>query len=61
MHAGELKLLFVPLRRGLIDRLRGRVPVSVAPRTHGHASPYATLSRRLGRHPVSQMRALAHA
>lgn len=49
-----------PLRRGVIDRLRGRVPVSVAPRTHGHASSYATLSR-LERHPVHQMRALAHA
>jgi hypothetical protein len=47
----DTELLLVPLRRGVIDRLRGRVPVSVAPRTHGHASSYATLSR-LGRHPV---------
>lgn len=56
----DTELLLVPLRRGVIDRLTGRVPVSVAPRTHGHASSYATLSR-LGRHPVRQMRALAHA
>ena len=56
----DTELLLVPLRRGVIDRLRGRVPVSVAPRTRGHASSYATLSR-LGRHPVRQRRALAHA
>jgi hypothetical protein len=56
----DTELLLVPLRRGVIDRLTGRVPVSVAPRTRGHASSYATLSR-LGRHPVRQMRALAHA
>lgn len=56
----DTELLLVPLRRGVIDRLTGRVPVSVAPRTHGHPSSYATLSR-LGRHPVRQMRALAHA
>jgi hypothetical protein len=56
----DTELLLVPLRRGVIDRLTGRVSVSVAPRTHGHPSSYATLSR-LGRHPVRQMRALAHA
>jgi hypothetical protein len=56
----DTELLLVPLRRGVIDGVRGRVPVSVAPRTHGHASSYATLSR-LGRHPVRQTRALAHA
>ncbi len=38
----DTELLLVPLRRGVIDRLTGRVPVSVAPRTHGHASSYAT-------------------
>jgi len=27
----DTELLLVPLRRGVIDRLRGRVPVSVAP------------------------------
>jgi len=56
----EDELLLVPLRRDLIDRLRGRVAVNVAHRVHGHATPYATPSR-LGRHPVRQMRELAHA
>jgi hypothetical protein len=56
----DSELLLVPMRRGLIDRLRGRVPVSVAPRAHGHATSYAAPSR-LGRHPVQQMRQLAHA
>ena len=56
----EAELLLFPLPRGLIDRLRGRVAVNVAHRTHGHAAPYATASR-LGRHPVRQMRELAHA
>ncbi len=56
----DTELLLVPLHRGLLDRLRGSVPVSVAPRTRGHASSYATVSR-LGRHPVRQMRELAHA
>jgi len=50
----------IPLRRGLIDRLRGRVPVNVAQRAHGHATPYATASR-LGRHPLRQMRQLVPA
>jgi hypothetical protein len=56
----EIELLLFPLRRSLIDRLRGRVAVNVAHRTHGHTAPYATASR-LGRHPVRQMRELAHA
>ncbi len=56
----EIELLLTPLRRSVIDRLRGRVPVNVAHRVHGHATPYATASR-LGRHPVRQMRQLAHA
>jgi hypothetical protein len=56
----ESELLLTPLRRGPFDRLRGRVPVNVAHRVHGHATPYAMPSR-LGRHPVRQMRQLAHA
>jgi hypothetical protein len=56
----EIELLLTPLRRGPLDRLRGRVPVNVSHRVHGHATPYATPSR-LGRHPVRQMRQLAHA
>jgi len=55
----EAELLLFPLRRSLIDRLRGHVAVNVAHRSHGHAAPYATASR-LGRHPVRQMRELAH-
>jgi hypothetical protein len=49
----EVELLIVPLRRGLFDRLRGRVPVNVTQRIHGHATPYATVSR-LGRHPCGR-------
>ena len=60
LFAAALVLLLFPLQRSLIDRLRGRVAVNVAHRTHGHAAPYATASR-LGRHPVRQMRELAHA
>lgn len=56
----EIELLLTPLRRNLIDRLRGRVSVNIAHRAPGHAAPYATASR-LGRHPVRQMRELAHA
>jgi hypothetical protein len=55
----DTELLLVPLPRGVLDRLRGRVPVSVAPRTQGHASSYATLSR-LGRRSMRQMRDLPH-
>ncbi len=58
--SAEDELLLVPLHRSLIDRLRGRVAVNVAHRVHGRATPYATPSR-LGRHPVRQMRELAHA
>jgi hypothetical protein len=54
----ETELLLVPLRRGLIDRLRGRVTVNVGHRVHGHATPYVT-SSTLGRHPVREMRELA--
>ena len=50
----------MPFRRGLIDRLRGRITVNVGHRVHGHATPYMT-SSTLGRHPVSEMRELAHA
>ncbi len=56
----DAELLLVPRRRTLIDRLRGHVAVNVTHRTHGHAAPFATTSR-LGRHPVRQMRELAHA
>jgi hypothetical protein len=56
----DAELLLNPLPRSLIDRLLGRVGVNVAHRVHGHAAPYATASR-LGRHPVRQMRELAHA
>jgi hypothetical protein len=56
----EIELLLTPLRRGLLDRLRVRVPVNVSHRVHGHATPFATPSS-LGRHPVRQMRQLAHA
>jgi hypothetical protein len=55
----EIELLLNPLPRTLIDRLRGRVGVNVTHRARGHAAPYATASR-LGRHPVRQMRELAH-
>jgi hypothetical protein len=56
----EFELLLTPLRRGPLDRLSRRVPVNVSRRVHGHATPYAT-SSRIGRHPVRQMRRLAHA
>jgi len=56
----EFELLLMPLPRHLIDRLRGRVGVNVTHRAQGHPAPYATASR-LGRHPVCQMRELAHA
>jgi hypothetical protein len=56
----ETELLLVPSRRGLIDRLRGRVTVNVGHRVHGHPTPYVT-SSTLGRHPVREMRELAHA
>jgi hypothetical protein len=56
----ETELLLTPLRRGPIDRMRGQVPVRVSQRVHGRAIPYATRSR-LGRHPLREMRQLAHA
>lgn len=55
----DAEVLLMPLHRSPIDRLRGRVPVNVAQRVHGRATPYATRSR-LGRHPVREMRQLAH-
>lgn len=54
----DFELLFMPLRRNVLDRLSGRVPVRVAQRADGHATPYATRSR-LGRHPLREMRRLA--
>lgn len=56
----ESELLLAPLRRGALDRILGRVPTNVSHRIDGRATPYAT-SSRLGRHPVRQMRKLAHA
>jgi hypothetical protein len=56
----DAELLLLPRPRSLVDRLRGHVVVNVAHRTPGHASPYA-IAGRLGRHPVRQMRELAHA
>jgi hypothetical protein len=56
----ENELLLIPQPRSPIDRLRGRVRVNVTQRVHGHRALYATASR-LGRHPVRQMRELAHA
>jgi hypothetical protein len=60
IRSENAELLLAPHRRTLIDRLRGHVALNVAHRTHGHAAPFATASR-LGRHPVRQMRELAHA
>lgn len=54
----DIELLLLPQRRGLIDRLRGRVAVNVGQRVHGDSTPYVTASR-LGRHPVREMRELA--
>jgi hypothetical protein len=56
----ETELLLIPLPRRPIDRLRGCVRVRVTHRPHGHIAAYAT-SSTLGRHPVREMRALAHA
>ena len=55
----EIELLLTPLPRSLIDRLRGRVGVNVTHHAQGLAAPYAIASRP-GRHPVHQMRELAH-
>jgi hypothetical protein len=46
--------------RSIVDRLRGCVRVRVTHRPHGHIAAYAT-SSTLGRHPVREMRNLAHA
>lgn len=48
------EILLVPLRRSLVDKLRGRVTVNIGHRVHGRMSPYITASR-LGRHPVREM------
>ncbi len=56
----ETELLLIPLPRRLIDRLRGSVRVRVTHRPHGQVTAYATAST-LGRHPVREMRELAHA
>lgn len=58
--SAENELLLIPQPRNPIDRLRGRVRVNVTQRIHGHAGAYA-IAGRLGRHPVRQMRELAHA
>lgn len=56
----EAELLVRPLRRGPLDRLRGRVRASVTRRVQGCATPHVTTSS-LGRHPLRQMRWIAHA
>ena len=54
----ETELMLIP--RTIVDRLRGCVRVRVTHRPHGHFAAYAT-SSTLRRHPVREMRALAHA
>jgi hypothetical protein len=56
----ETELMLIPFPRSIIDRLRGCVRVRVTHRPHGHIAAYAT-SSTLGRHPVREMRNLAHA
>jgi hypothetical protein len=56
----ETELLLVPYPRTVRDRLAGHVRVLVKQHVDGHDSQYATAST-LGRHPVRQMRQLAHA
>jgi hypothetical protein len=56
----ETELMLIPFPRSLVDRLRRCVRVRVTHRPHGHVAAYAT-SSTLGRHPVREMRALAHA
>jgi hypothetical protein len=53
-------MLLVPHRLTSINRPRGHVAVNVAHRTRGHAATFATAGR-LGRHPMRQLRELAHA
>jgi hypothetical protein len=48
------ELLLVPLRRGLIDKLRGRVTVNIGHRVGGHTSPFVTASC-LGRETVREV------
>ena len=52
------ELMLLPQRRGLLDKLRGRVAVTVGQRVNGHAPAYMT-SSRLGRHPLREMRELS--
>lgn len=54
----ESELVLLPQRRSLIDKLRGRVAVTVGQRVNGHAPAYMT-SSRLGRHPLREMRELS--
>jgi len=56
----NIELLLTPRRRSPLDRLRNRIAVDVTSRVDGQPTPYATISR-LGRHPVREMRRLAHA
>lgn len=56
----EIEVLLVPHPRTLIDRLVDHVRVTITQRANGHESQFATRST-LGRHPVRQMRDLAHA
>lgn len=54
----ESELLLLPRRRSVLDKLRGRVAVTVGHRVNGHAPAYMT-SSRLGRHPLREMRELS--
>jgi hypothetical protein len=56
----DIELMLIPFPRNVVDRLRGCVRVRVTLRPHGHIAAFAT-SSTLGRHPVREMRALAHA
>ena len=56
----SIEVLLTPCRRSPLDRLRNRIAVEVSSRVDGQPTPYATVSR-LGRHPVREMRRLAHA
>lgn len=51
----ESELVLLPRRRSLLDKLRGRVAVTVGQRVNGHAPAYMTPSR-LGRHPLREIR-----
>jgi hypothetical protein len=56
----DIELMLIPFPRNVVDRLRGCVRVRVTHRPQGHIAAFAT-SSTLGRHPVREMRALAHA